>query len=299
MLWKEICEILVEISMTENAEITLEANPCCTTEENLSALKSAGVNRVSFGIQSLNDDELKALGRRHNAKEAVKAIETAYKCGYENISADIMLGTPLQTSESVNLTLKGLEKLPVTHISAYMLKIEENTPFAKANLNLPNEDKVCKIYLETVENLNSLGFYQYEISNFAKKGCECRHNLKYWNLDEYLGIGPASHSYYNGERFYVNRDLTEFLSSPVQIVHKEDDEGAAYGGLEEYLMLRLRLSEGLRLKEYQMRGGNIEKLSYRAKTIPPELINFDGEKISLTPKGFLVSNRIIASLLGF
>ncbi len=299
LLWKEICEILTEISVTENAEITIEANPCCTAEEKLSALKTAGVNRISFGVQSLNDSELKALGRRHNAKEAVNAIETAYKCGFENISADIMLGTPLQTSESINMTLKELGNMPITHISAYMLKIEENTPFAKANLNLPSEDKVCDIYLQTVENLNGLGFCQYEISNFAKKGCECRHNLKYWKLEEYLGIGPASHSYYNGERFYVNRDLTEFLSSPVQIIHKEDDEGAAYGGHEEYLMLRLRLSEGLNLKEFQKHGGNIIELSAAAKSIPSELINFDGKKFSLSPKGFLVSNRIIAALLGF
>ncbi|MCM1487894.1 MAG: radical SAM family heme chaperone HemW [Firmicutes bacterium] len=297
LLWKEICGILSEIAFPADAEISLEANPCCATEENLAALRKAGVNRISFGVQSFNDGELKALGRRHNSETAVKAVETAYNCGFENISADIMLATPLQTAESLQNTVDKLVSLPVTHISAYMLKIEENTPFANANLNLPEEDSVCEMYLETAERLESFGFIQYEISNFAKKGCECRHNLKYWNCEEYLGIGPASHSYYNGERFYVKGDLTEFISSPCQITHKEDEEGTAYGSCQEYAMLRLRLSEGLSFEEYEKRGGNTDSLTAKAKTLPPGYAILDGEKIYLTKKGFLVSNSVIAALL--
>lgn len=299
LLWKEICEILGYVHITGNAEITIEANPCCSSKENLSALRSAGVNRVSFGVQSLNDNELKALGRRHNSEEASKAIETAFNCGFKNISADIMLATPFQTIGSVCDTIEGLAELPISHISAYMLKIEENTPFAEANLSLPNEDGVCEIYMKAAELLEKSGFAQYEISNFAKKGFECQHNLKYWNCEEYLGIGPASHSYYNGERFYVKRSLTEFIDSPRQIVYSEDDNNADYGGCEEYLMLRLRLSEGLSLEEYEKHGGNLNSLTAKIKTIPPEYIKLDEEKISLTQKGFLVSNTIIAALLGY
>ncbi len=298
LLWKEICEILDNVSLAKNAEVTLEANPCVALEENLRELKTAGVNRISLGVQSLNDSELKALGRRHNAETAVRAIETAYNCGFENISADLMLATPLQTSDSLAETVSALASLPVTHISAYMLKIEENTPFAERELTLPDEDSVCEMYLNTVRQLDSFGFKQYEISNFSKEGFVCRHNMKYWNCEEYLGIGPAAHSYYNGERFFVDRDIDGFIRSERQMTFKEDEEAAKYGGFEEYAMLRLRLAEGLYLKEFERRGGNVKRLLYAAAKIPNECYYYDGERFSLTPRGFLVSNAIISSLLG-
>ncbi|HBH95638.1 MAG TPA: coproporphyrinogen III oxidase family protein [Ruminococcaceae bacterium] len=299
LLWKEICEILGNIPFADNAEITLEANPGVTFRENLKELKSAGVNRISLGIQSLNDDELKALGRRHNGEAAIKSIETAYSCGFDNISADLMLSTPLQTKESLSRTVSELCKLPVAHISAYMLKIEENTPYAQRELPLPDEDVTCDMYLNTVKQLDGLGYKQYEISSFAKEGFICRHNMKYWNCEEYVGIGPAAHSYYNGERFFVNRDIDGFIRSERQEAVKEDTEGAAFGGFEEYAMLRLRLAEGLNLKEYKRRGGNAKTLLKEAEKIPKGCFNFNGESISLTPSGFLVSNAIIAKLLGY
>ncbi len=297
LLWKEIVEILENVSAADNAEITLEANPCVVLKESLTELRHAGVNRISLGVQSLNDKELKALGRRHNGEAAIKAAETAYNCGFKNISADLMLATPLQTKESLYETVSELGKLPVSHISAYMLKIEENTPFAQRELPLPDEDVICEMYLNTVKQLEDLGFRQYEISNFAKEGFICRHNMKYWNCGEYLGIGPAAHSYYKGERFFVNRDMDGFIRSERQEAVREDPRGAAFGGYEEYAMLRLRLAEGLNLKEYKRRGGNAEMLLKEAAKIPKGCFNFNGESISLTPKGFLVSNTIIAKLL--
>ena len=297
LLWREICEILGKVSLAPDAEITLEANPCVCLEENLREIRTAGVNRISLGVQSLNDSELKALGRRHNAENAVKAIETAYKCGFENISADIMLATPLQTAESLTETVSALGKLPVTHISAYMLKIEENTPFAERELFLPDEDDVCKMYLDTVEHLESLGFKQYEISNFAKGGFICRHNMKYWNCDEYLGIGPAAHSYYNGERFFVERDIEGFIHSKKQRTFTEDKVAARYGGYEEYAMLRLRLADGLDLGEFEACGGNIKAFLTAAEKIPKDYYKYENGNFSLTPKGFLVSNAIISTLL--
>lgn len=294
LLWKEICEILEHISLEENAEITVEANPCCSDKENLSALKKAGVNRISFGIQSLNDKELMALGRRHDAKTAVKAVETAYNCGFDNISADIMLGTHGQTVKSVESTINELSLLPLCHISAYMLKIEENTPFAKMRLALPDEGTVCDIYLSVVEQLENIGIHQYEISNFAKSGRECRHNLKYWNCEEYVGIGPAAHSYYKGERFFVDRNIDDFINDEFQAAHKETDLA---GGCEEYAMLRLRLTQGLMLSEYAKRGGNAEALERKLNLIPQHFFRFNGERLYLTPEGFLVSNSIIGTLL--
>lgn len=296
LLWREICEILQRVNFSENAEITVEANPCRADRENLTALKSAGVNRISFGVQSLNDRELKSLGRRHNAETAVKAIALAYECGFGNISADVMLGTEGQTSQSVENTLDALSRLPLTHISAYMLKIEENTPFARARLDLPDEDQVCGIYLNAVGFLESRGFRQYEISNFAKDGYKCAHNNKYWNCEEYLGIGPAAHSFLNGKRFFVKRDLYEFCESGIQKTEIEEENPADF---EEYAMLRLRLTDGLDLKEYERRGGDPEAVKKKIKEIPPKLIRYKDSVLSLTPEGFLVSNFIIGRLLGY
>ena len=296
MLWEKICEILEHIDITKDAEITVEANPCVVDAKSLASLRKAGVNRISFGIQSLNDNELRVLGRRHDADTAVHAVQIAKEQGFDNISADIMLGTPGQTGESVTKTIKELSMLPVTHISAYMLKIEEDTPFAKTKPELPDEDEVCSIYLNVTELLRSLGFEQYEISNYAKKGFPCRHNLKYWNCEEYLGIGSAAHSYYNGKRFFVERDLNAFISDEYQQTVNESGDPGSH---EEYAMLRLRLTEGLSLSEYEVLGGDAEGMKLILNTIPCEYYTIRGDVVSLTPKGFLVSNMIIGRLLGY
>ena len=296
LLWEKICEILNYVDITTDAEITVEANPCTVDKKSLAALHKAGVNRISFGVQSLNDNELKALGRRHDANTAVNALRIAKEQGFDNISADIMLGTPEQNAESVTQTIQRLSALPVTHISAYMLKIEENTPFAKAKTEFPDDEEVCSIYLEATKLLNSLGFNQYEISNYAKEGFPCRHNLKYWNCEEYLGIGPAAHSYYNGKRFFVERDLNAFISDEYQQTVVEEGNPGSH---EEYAMLRLRLNEGLSLSEYEALGGDAEGMKHRLNTIPNEYASIVGDIVSLTPEGFLVSNTIIGRLLGY
>ena len=296
LLWKKICEILKYIDVTKNAEITVEANPCTVDAERLAALRNAGVNRISFGVQSLCDGELKALGRRHDSDTAVNAIKMAKEQGFDNISADVMLGTPGQTLDSVTETVQRLAELHLTHISAYMLKIENNTPFASMKLDLPDDEEVCSLYLKTTELLNSLGFGQYEISNYSKDGYACRHNLKYWNCEEYLGIGPAAHSYYKGERFFVGRDLNAFISEECQKTSIEDGKP---GGYEEYAMLRLRLSEGLSLTEYKSRGGDTETVKGALNMIPCKYYVYSNDRISLTPEGFLVSNMIIGRLLGY
>lgn len=297
LLWREITEILEQANIDNNAEITVEANPCCSDSENLSALRSGGVNRISFGVQSLDDGILKGLGRRHSAAAAVNAIETASKCGFDNISADLMLGVEGQSIRDVKSSIWRLSNLPVTHISAYMLKIESGTPFAKRKLNLPDEEEICGIYLEAVKELEKNGFEQYEISNFSKEGFQCRHNIKYWNSEEYLGIGPAAHSFSDGRRFYTKRDITGFLTAPHQTAFYE--ESSELSAAEEYAMLRLRLSEGLSLSEFDARGGRSEELTQNLSNIPREYYNFDGKRISLTPSGFLLSNAVIGVLLGF
>lgn len=296
LLWREIIEILEQADIDENAEITVEANPCCSDMENLSALRSGGVNRISFGAQSLDDSILKGLGRRHSAVTAVNAIEAASKYGFDNISADLMLGVEGQCEKDVTDSIKRLSELPVVHISAYMLKIESGTPFAARKLNLPSEEDICGIYLGAVKELSERGFEQYEISNFSKKGFQCRHNIKYWNSEEYLGIGPAAHSFMERERFYVERDLAGFISAPHQLTDLE--EGSELSAAEEYAMLRLRLSEGLVLSEYESRGGDPKGIVHNLSLVPKEYYIFDGSRISLSPAGFLVSNAVIGALLG-
>lgn len=286
-------KILFACSLSDDPEITVECNPEAVDRPSLEYLLQSSVNRLSFGVQSLSDRELTALGRIHSADKAKHAIILAHKLGFENISADIMLGIPHQTKESLARTIEELCELPITHISAYILKIEKNTPFGKNPPKIPDDDEQAELYLTAVSLLEKNGFFQYEISNFAKTGRECRHNLKYWRCEEYLGIGPASHSYYKGERFFVPYDLKSFISSEIQPVVKES--GSA-GDPEEFAMLKLRLREGLKLSDYKLRGGCCEKLKENLKEIPANLIKFDGETISLTAEGFLVSNSIILKL---
>lgn len=296
LLWREICTVMGKIKLSPNAEVTIEANPCVTTEEALCSLKSSNVNRISFGVQSLNNNELTALGRRHSAETAINAVKLAKNCGFNDISADLMLAVPCQTKESLIKSIDVLAELPLTHISAYLLKIEENTPFYSRQLDLPNEDEVAEMYLAAVQRLADNGFAQYEISNFARGGRTCKHNLKYWKCEEYIGIGPAAHSYYNGKRFAVPRDIDGFINSPVQLTTITDEQPYTF---EEYAMLKLRLTEGLTFSECEKFGISKSTMEKRIKLIPKEYIETDDRKISLTAQGFLVSNLIISKLIGY
>lgn len=296
LLAEEIGGILEKVRTADNAEITVEANPCVTEKKRLEALLSGGVNRISFGVQSLDENELRFLGRRHSAQQAVEAIELAYKTGFENISADLMLGLPSQKKESVSHSVKVLSGLPVSHISAYLLKIEDGTPFSQMDIAVPGDEEMSEIYLHTCEELEKHGFTQYEISNFAKKGFECAHNLKYWRCEEYLGIGAAAHSYYNGVRFCTERSIDKFISAPVQFTEITDDEP---GGFDEFAMLKLRLTEGLLFSECEKYGVSKSTILERCKKIPQEYYSADETGVRLTRKGFMLSNAVIGKILGY
>jgi oxygen-independent coproporphyrinogen-3 oxidase len=274
--------------IADDAEITIEANPAAGGA-------FSGFNRVSFGVQSLVDSELKALGRPHTAREAMDSIRL---CGAENISADLMLGIPGQTMESLKYSLDGLASLPISHISAYMLKIEENTPFAIQGVQPADEDALAEMYLFCVETLAANGFVQYEISNFAKDGKVSRHNLNYWRCGEYLGLGPSAHSFIDGKRFYFPRDLKSFCEAENPFALAIQD--GAGGGFEETAMLRLRLAEGLDTNQAASLY-NIDAEHILAKAKPMErhgLLKTKNGVITLTPHGFLVSNSVIAEILG-
>lgn len=282
--------------LTANAEITVECNPSGTSAEFFEGLSESGVNRISMGMQSAVEGERKALGRLSGKAQVEKALAFAKKAGINNISLDIMLGVPSQTMESLDESIDFLLAADIKHISAYMLKIEEGTPFYKAkdSLNLPDEDTVCDMYLHTVKRLSQGGFLQYEISNFAKEGFESRHNLKYWHCEEYLGIGPSAHSFTGGKRYYFSRDFDAFLKGADMIY---DCDG---GSEEEYMMLALRLSEGLKFGDYKRKfGKNIdEKIIRKAEKFERAgLLTVSREGIALNDEGFLLSNTIIGELI--
>ncbi len=282
--------------LTCNAEITVECNPSSVSQEFFGALFKAGVNRISMGMQSAVENERKALGRLSGKAQVEKAVDFAKRAGIDNISLDIMLGVPSQTMESLDESIDFLLSSGIKHISAYMLKIEDGTPFYKLEdtLHLPDEDTVCNMYLHTVKRLNQEGFSQYEISNFAKEGFESRHNLKYWHCEEYLGIGPSAHSFIGGKRYYFGRDFDAFIKGEDMIY---DCDG---GSKEEYIMLALRLREGLSFGDFKRKFGkeiDKEMLIKAEKFEKAGLLTFSDEGIALTAQGFLLSNSIIGELI--
>lgn len=287
LLARHIPRILAECDIENGAEITVECNPCEMDRETLEILFNAGVNRLSVGVQSASNRELNALGRVHNFEQARCAILMACEVGFCDISADIMLGTPNQDHVSLVYNIDKLHELPLTHISAYLLKIEPNTVFGKKTPVLPDEDETAGLYLSAARMLEGIGFKQYEISNFAKGGMESKHNLKYWRREEYLGIGPAAHSFYNGKRFAVARNLREFIESPRQIEVITDENPDE---IEERIMLGLRLSEGIPKELW-------ERIKRGLSLIPEKYYRIENERLSLTVEGFLVSNEIISTLL--
>ena len=280
-----------------DGEITAEINPSSCDEELIETLARVGVSRISMGLQSANNGERKILGRHSDTEKIKKSIELCQKNGIENISLDVMLGVPEQTMDSLRKTLDFVINSGAKHVSAYILKIEENTLFfrRKETLPLPDEDTVCDMYEFTCDYLEKAGFRQYEISNFSKQGFESKHNLKYWNSEEYLGIGPAAHSYLNGKRFYHDRNLEKYLKNPTEYI--PDGDG---GSFEEYAMLKLRLAEGLSRKEVSEKFDEenfLNILKKSEKFIAMNLITSDEENLHFTRQGFLLSNTILSEII--
>lgn len=295
-IYNIITALKTSYTISPDAEITVECNPNSDIESLIPYFKKSGVNRISLGLQSAVDIERKKLGRSADKKRIFDIINVLKENNITNISLDIMLGIPEQTIDSLKETLDFIKDCDIKHVSAYILNIEENTPFYKLQnkLNLPDENTVCEFYEYTCDYLNNIGFIHYEISNFAKEGFESKHNTKYWLLEDYLGIGPSAHSFINNKRYYFENDIDAFINGVPPVF---DCDGGDY---EEYIMLRLRLKSGLNLKELEKLYGSdatkniIKKASFLKEN---SLIDFDNETISLTEKGFLVSNSIISELI--
>lgn len=249
--YEKVLSLVSHVCDMKSSEITIELNPQTADYEKLKDLRSTGINRLSVGVQSAVDSELHDLGRIHDSYQACQTINDAHAAGFENISADLMTGIKGQTAGSLLKSICTLSELPVKHISAYMLKIEENTEYFRKGFSklIPDEDETADLYFLTVSSLEERGFYQYEISNFAFKGYESRHNLKYWHCEEYIGIGPSAHSYFNGKRYEVPRELENFVKSDTQ--HEIVNELMPADFFEK-AMLALRLTEGLDLRKYPL-----------------------------------------------
>lgn len=277
------------------AEITVECNPSSCSPELFRDIAAAGANRISMGMQSAVDGERRVLGRISSPETVKNAVENAYGAGIDNISLDLMLGVPGQTAESAVKSVQFCADAGVSHVSAYMLKIEQGTNFyrRRESLELPDDDEVCSIYETVCIALEENGFEQYEISNFAKPGQKSRHNLKYWNDMEYVGIGPSAHSFADGKRYHYERDIGAFINSPERVY---DGEG---GDMEEYAMLRLRLTDGLKNSLMKERFGSpIPEYMYKnAHELPDGLAIADSDGIRLTRRGFLLSNAATVKIL--
>ena len=287
-----------------DAEITFEANPDSVSDRLLHRLRAEGFNRVSLGIQSDDEEMLKKLGRPHTYAQAVTAYHRIRKAGFRNVSIDLMYGLPGQDIYSWQQTLDNVLRLMPEHVSCYALKVEEGTPFAQMEdvLNLPDDETVADMYLAAVETLRGRGYKQYEISNFCRKGQISKHNMKYWTGGEYLGFGPAASSDFAGKRFTLKRDLQAYITGIRDggNIMEEMEEIPMRERAGEYLMLRLRTSQGIDAQEYEklflLPFAPLEDvLEQRRRSF--HATQTDDRRWVLTPKGYLVSNDIITDLL--
>ena len=295
-------EIRNRFKIEEYAEITIEVNPGTANIGKLQAYREMGINRLSIGLQSPQDRELKILGRIHNYEQFLETYQEARTVGFDNINIDLMSAIPDQTYEGWVKNLRTVAELEPEHISAYSLIVEEGTPFAARKLNLPDEDTEYNMYEATAQILKEYGFEQYEISNYARKGRECRHNVGYWARQDYLGFGLGASSLYGKERFANTADMKKYLENsrnPEKIREKEpsltrEDEMA------EFMFLGLRMTKGISKADFQRCFGcTIESVygevleKYESMGL---LLEQDG-RIFLSREGIHVSNSIMAEFL--
>lgn len=303
---EELFSVLREnFSLEPDAEISMEANPGTVTKEKLFSYRRAGINRLSFGLQSAKERELSALGRIHSFEDFLESFRAARECGFENINVDLMSALPGQTADSWMETLKRTAELSPEHISAYSLIVEEGTPFYEAYGSeagrklLPDEETEREMYHRTKAFLRECGYERYEISNYAKPGFACLHNIGYWTGVPYLGLGLGAASYLNGKRFSGHGDMETYLASAagtyeneVQLTKKDMEE--------EFFFLGLRLTKGVSLAEFKERFGEDAAAVYPGvmeRFVKEGAANLSDGRFFLTDYGMDVSNYVMAEFL--
>ena len=304
-LEKIISSIAENFNVSAEAEITMETNPGTVDKDKLRKFKTSGINRISIGVQSFNNDELKFLTRIHNNSTAVETLHIASEVGFENISLDLIFNLPRQTKQLWLSNLKQAIQLPIKHISAYSLILERGTILNKmvldGKIKMQSDDHDADLYETTVDFLTQNGFYQYEVSNFTKPGYECRHNNAYWQYKDYLGLGTSAHSFVDGKRWWNYSSLKRYIN-------EIDTNGNAVANHEElspeefhneYVMLALR-SAGIKLNNYKNTFGDnwlTKNYSYLKKLENENFILFDDSNIKLTKKGYAVCDEILQNIL--
>ena len=297
--------IRINFNVSDNVETTIETNPGTISFEKLKAFRQIGFNRISIGVQSFEENELKFLTRIHSKDAAIKTVEDANKAGFKNISPDLIFNLPKQTKEIWMNNLQQAVSLPITHISTYSLILERGTILNKMVLDgkvtLQDPDYDADLYTSTIDFLTGKGFNQYEVSNFCKAGFECRHNNSYWHYRDYLSFGTAAHSFMNGKRWWNFSSLKMYIS-------KINDYGSAVRSFEvlseeqkinEFVMLALR-SSGLNKNKFKQNFGNewlIQKEEHFNKLAENNFTELDSETIRLTKNGYAICDEILKNLL--
>ena len=296
--------VRAEFCLDKDCEITIECNPGTVTGEALKAYRAAGINRLSIGLQSADDELLKELGRIHTYEQFLETYTWAREAGFENVNVDVMSGLPGQSIEQYEDTLKKLVELHVEHISAYSLIIEEGTPFFKLyeedKLDLPDEETERQMYYRTKEILGAAGFNRYEISNYAKKGYECRHNVRYWRREDYLGLGLGASSCMENVRFKNTDWLDEYVLESKYMDKCDVQELSSQECMEEFMFLGLRMTKGVsKTKFADTFGVTMNEVYDRAlsKLKEQKLIAEEGDFVFLTEYGLDVSNRVWVEFL--
>ena len=296
---KYIVQIIEDIKLNfeidEKAEITIEVNPGTVTLEKLEDYKRAGINRLSIGLQSTHEHLLKEIGRIHTYLDFLDTFRFAREAGFENINVDLMIGLPNQTLEEVKDSIEEIVSMEPEHISVYSLILEENTPLFKKveeGLELPNEDLERKMYWAVKQTLEQNNYIHYEISNFAKKGYESKHNLDCWNQKEYIGFGVAAHSYTNGIRYSNIKNYEEDKTEENLVFHEKQDMETMQ---KEYMLLGLRKIDGVSIQEFKIKFVANPVFLYHdklEKLVNEELVEIDGDQIKLTNKGLDLANIV-------
>ncbi len=296
-----ISAVKTAFHLTPNAEFTVEANPATFDEKKLTALKNAGVNRISLGMQSAQDNELALIGRAHSFKQAKAAFELTRRCGFDNISVDLMYGLPSQTRESFLDSITKIAELSPEHISVYGLQLEENTPLCKNRENyiFQSEDECVSMYSDAISLLKERGYGRYEISNFCKSGRECAHNLRYWSQGQYLGFGAGAYSYFADKRFHTRSDIDAFCSTDdFEKITEYDETVLGDEKVKEFIMLSLRLARGFCENELNERTRKASfYIDRMEKFISCGLMKRENGRIFFTEQGFNVSNAVLAEIL--
>ncbi|MGN0369372.1 MAG: radical SAM family heme chaperone HemW [Butyrivibrio sp.] len=315
----EITECLRHnFSFDKECEITIECNPGTVDDTKLHLYRECGINRLSFGLQSTDNRELKMLGRIHTYEDFLKSLELSKKAGFTNINADLMSALPCQTIDSWERTLREVASLGIPHISAYSLIIEENTPLCdmvKAGKELfwPSEDEERDMYYATKEILESFGMERYEISNYAQKGYECIHNIRYWTRGDYAGFGIGAASFIKGMRYSNTRDIKEYINvlsdtgtnslnhtGQIKVPHYEEEYVSREDAMAEFMFLGLRMSKGVNYDTFRNEFGVEPEKIYQKeidKLVSDGLLERKGKTLKLTPKGVDVSNIVFAEFL--